>query len=1191
MLEEELLQHFLSETQDHLATIESTLLTLESDPLHAETINSLFRAIHSIKGGAGLFGFNNMSQLGHSMENLISKARESELTLGKKHIDALLHGMDTLRLMNNDVTKIEAIDVKEMVGLFESFIDSSQLLNGITNGPDILIEPKIKNSLADNSEALRTEFYQLEQDFEALYGITAPQTNDFDNIAESFKNINKLINPSDLPNTFKLFSEFKAGITKYQEVLVAPTAQIQESITTVIDHFHLLTDDLENAELVDTSPISQIIAELYHEFNLDNSTETEKSNDVDHPLPVTESTVMGIDLSMDEIEDATKEGMDIYAVDVYLNRDILEKDTTPYALICEIEDFGKFIGSYLDEDTSDSTETDLKFVFVFGSIIDVEVIADEINLDVKQFKRFDKTAADKLRKQLNHQSVISDLEPADQSSSGQDKHQRPSEVVDIEIKAVASETLTSTQEIPSEATASKFQPPIPVTKKPLIKATKTENVQQIKVDESIRVGVGKLNKLVDLAGELVLVRNQLLQTCMSRAKQLPKFMTMLLDLNVITTDLQEDILNTRMQPVSTVFGKFPRLIRELGSKLGKDIQLQTEGNEVELDKTVLEALSDPLTHIVRNTADHGIEMPEERERKGKSSQGKLLLKAYHASGQVIIQVEDDGGGIDPQRIAEITLEKGLLTQDALSKMNDQEKINLIFMPGFSTAQKVSSVSGRGVGMDVVRSNIDKIGGTVNLSSIHGAGTTIKMTLPLTMAIVSSLIVETEGEKFAIPQVNLDELVMLKPDECLEMLGFIQEREVLRLRGELLPLISLSEALGIGNEKQKVHSLIAKIKAQKEQLSVLETEADGTAEIVDQNVVRILIVSGSNAKIGIVIDSLVGNEEIVVKPMPEYIKNIKSFSGATILGDGSVAMIIDIMGLMESNNLVSMIQSTNESFLQKAKQNDEIEKQSILIFNNGTNEQFAITISLIRRVDKISSSQIQKIGDKEYIEYRNSQVRLLRLHDYLPIEAPDKTPDIVSVIFPKETRNPVAILIYQVVDTQVIESTLSEGTIQKKGILGSILIDSKITLLLDLFAILEMGEPDSLHRIDFKMDQVQDVNILLVEDTPLFQIMIKEYLKSVGFQVTLAENGQEGFECLQKGNFDIVLSDIEMPVMDGFGLIKKIRSNKEWENLPVVAVTSLNDEKTIQSGMAAGFTDWMVKLDKPKILSAIQKFAM
>ncbi|MBT4290505.1 MAG: response regulator [Deltaproteobacteria bacterium] len=1162
MLEEDLLKHFLNESQDHLATIEDNLLKLESDPLHVETINSLFRAIHSIKGGSGVFSFNNMSHLGHSMENLISKVRDSELTLGKKHIDALLHGVDTLRLMINDVTKIESIDVKEMVGLFESFIDPSQLKPEGVIESVVAPEPVLENLTDKISDSLRTELHQLEQDIDILFAKSEPLPNDFDIIIGIIENIRTLFTSLDAPNTIGLISEFKTAIIKWSENPVSSNASIQESIVSIIDHFHMLTDDLENAESVVGSSILQSIAELYPEFDQEVFLETAVSVD-DFSSGHQEIIQTGMNISTDELKRATKAGMDIYSIDVNLNRDILERNKTPYDFIMELEELGQFIGSYLAETSIGSQEVppedDLKIVFLFGSIIDPSVASDVLKLNVDQIKRFDESELDRIQENIMGQGI------------------------DIETEAQASETL----EIPSAP----FQPPVPVGKKSLIKPSKTDSVQQIRVDESIRVGVGKLNKLVDLAGELVLVRNQLLQTCMSKAKRLPKFMTMLMDLNVITTDLQEDILNTRMQPVSTVFGKFPRLIRELGTKLGKDIQLQTEGNEVELDKTVLEALSDPLTHIVRNTADHGIEMPEEREQKGKSSQGKLLLKAFHASGQVIIQVEDDGGGIDPQRISDIAFEKGLITQEALSKMNDQERINLIFLPGFSTAQKVSSVSGRGVGMDVVRSNIDKIGGTVNLSSIFGAGTTIKMTLPLTMAIVSSLIIEAEGEKFAIPQVNLDELVMLQPDECLETLGFIQEREVLRLRGELLPLISLSEALGMGSKKQKIRSLVAQIKAQKKQVAQLNDEVGESDEFLEKSVVRILIVSGSNSKIGIVIDSIIGNEEIVVKPMPEYLKDLKSFSGATILGDGSVAMIIDIIGLMESNDLTSVLQSTNESFLQKTKKNDDSEKQSILIFNNGSEEQFAITISLIGRVDKINSSQIQKIGNKEYIEYRNSQVRLLRLHDYLPIGVPDETPDIVSVIFPKETQNPVAILIYQVVDTQIIESVLSEGTIQKKGILGSILIDRKITLLLDLFAIIEMGEPESLYRIDFNMDRVRNINILLVEDTPLFQIMIKEYLKSVGFQVTLAENGQVGFECLQKNDYDIVLSDIEMPVLDGFGLIKKIRSNKDWDNLPVVAVTSLNDAKTVQSGFDAGFTDWMVKLDKPKILSAIQKFTM
>jgi len=262
---------------------------------------------------------------------------------------------------------------------------------------------------------------------------------------------------------------------------------------------------------------------------------------------------------------------------------------------------------------------------------------------------------------------------------------------------------------------------------------------------------------------------------------------------------------------------------------------------------------------------------------------------------------------------------------------------------------------------------------------------------------------------------------------------------------------------------------------------------------------------------------------------------------------------------------------------------------VLIFDNNTEEQFAVTIPLIQRVDKINVNNIQHIGDKEYLEYHNSQMRLLRLHDYLPVRKPTEQAEIVSVIIPKQTQTPVALMINQIIDTQIIEADLSGGSMKSKGIIGSTLVNGRITLLLDLYAILEAGDPDALHRISFNPNEVGNLKILLVEDTPLFQVMIKEYLKSVGFDVTLAVNGQLGFEYLSKSHYDMVISDIEMPVMDGFGLIKKIRANSKWKDLPVIAVTSLDDEKTIQAGLDAGFNDWMIKLDKPRIMAAIQKF--
>lgn len=689
------------------------------------------------------------------------------------------------------------------------------------------------------------------------------------------------------------------------------------------------------------------------------------------------------------------------------------------------------------------------------------------------------------------------------------------------------------------------------------KSSSSKPLVTTKSDENIRVSVGRLNQLVDLAGELVLVRNQIMRHAEPMIKTVPVLNEILLNFNMVTTELQEKIMNTRMQPIAVVFNKFPRVVRELAHKLGKEIELVTEGNDVELDKTIIETLGDPLTHIVRNTADHGIEPAAERLKKNKPAKGTLLMKAYHESGQVIIQVSDDGKGIHPDVMAAKAVEKGLIDQETADRMSNKEKIQLILRPGFSTAEAVSAVSGRGVGMDVVRSNIEAIGGRLDIHSEINAGTTLLMTLPLTMAIVSCLIVQSEGYRFAFPQVNMEELVVVKQEQTDNMLGKVQGQDVLRLRGTLLPLITLAEGLGI------------------------VSKSGTTKKFKDNEMNHILIVKVGGNRIGIAVDAILDIEEIVVKPMPEYLGNLTTYSGTTILGDGTIAMIIDVIGFTTKNSLL-LSEKINEDHLTEEIQDKAEEEQSLLIFDNGTDEQYAITMSLIQRVDTIDTIKIQHIGDKEYIEYRGEQLRLLRLENYLPVQKPKVNDGVKSVIIPKQARIPVGILIHQVIDTKSIGIRMERGSIHETGVLGSTLIDGRITLLLDLYAILEHGEPKSVSW-NRTSDKTKNKEILLVEDTPFFQTLVSDYLTSAGFKVTLATQGQEALEHLYKHEFDIVLTDIEMPIMDGRDLIKNIRNNPKWNALPVLALTSLSDPDIIARDKA-GFNEWLVKLDKDTLLN-------
>jgi len=1021
MFDEDLLVGFVDEAKEHLTTIEPDLLAIESNPTNMDIINRLFRSVHSIKGGAGFFGLEQLGTLSHAMENLMSKARTSELILEKKHIDALLKGLDKLNHMIDDVANSNSSNIEEELKLFESL-----------------------------EATTKTE------------------------------------------------------------------------------------DDSQNTEIPDS--------------------EVQKQN-------------QNFTIEKSEIEAVSKSGMDIYSISLFLIKDIAAKSKTPSQLISELEEFGKFIDGYLEISTISTLDTcldeDLCFDFIFATIMDASLIAAVLEIDPKYIVPLDiESYTSAKQEDTNAEKKESKKEPSITLSDSLE-----------ELPVLQPDKTISSNEKADNITTT------PVTKK-------------IQVEESIRVSLKKLNKLINMAGELVLIRNQLLQASNNEAEDIPGLQGIMQTLNSVTSSLQEEILNTRMQTVSTVFDRFPRLIRELSGKLGKDIQLIQAGSEVELDKTVLEAISDPLTHIVRNSADHGIEMPEIRLKHGKPEQGKLLLKAYHESGQVVIKVQDDGGGIIPYKIASIALEKGLIDQKMIEKYSDQEKIDLIFLPGFSTAEVVSSVSGRGVGMDVVRSNIEGIGGTVEISSIPGQQTTIKMTLPLTMAIVPCIIVMSNGQNFAIPKVYLEELVMIEPERFYSSLSYIQNSEVLKLRGSLLPLISLAKGLDIKVNQDDMYYHLSRELKSIANFDPLSVDSKGQVSVPQDSgkydeSLRILIISVGTDKIGVVIDSIIGNEEIVVKPIPSYIKNLNTYSGTTILGDGSVAMIIDMLGFIQKNKIQLKHKRQDDQIESSRIKTIEQEEQSILIFDNGTNEQFAVNIPLIQRVDTISQKQIQSVGKNEYLNYNDQQMRVIRLDDYLPIEKPDQYPENPNIIIPKDTNIPIGILINQILDTKSLKLKMSDGIVHADGIFGSILIDDKITVVLDICKIVENAEPKAfIHSL--KIATETSANILLIEDTPFFQIMINEYLTSEGFIVTKAKDGKEALEILETEIFDVILSDIEMPVMNGFEFIQNFRAIEKNKNIPVIALTSLNDEKNIQKGKNMGFDDWQVKVGKPKIIQCVNE---
>ena len=557
----------------------------------------------------------------------------------------------------------------------------------------------------------------------------------------------------------------------------------------------------------------------------------------------------------------------------------------------------------------------------------------------------------------------------------------------------------------------------------VLDALRTQSESRPVVSESsIRVDVGLLDKLMNLVGELVLARNQILQ--FNATQQDSVFLGTTQRLNLITTELQEGVMKTRMQPIGNVWNRLPRVVRDLATSCGKQIRLEMEGKETELDKTIIEAIKDPLTHIVRNAADHGIEMPSVRQDRGKPAEGRLLLRAFHEGGQVNIEISDDGAGVDPERVKQKALQCGLITPEQSSRMSEREATNLVFLPGFSTAEQVTNVSGRGVGMDVVKTNIEKIGGTVDLQSKPGQGTTLRIKIPLTLAIIPALVVTTGGDRFAIPQVSLLELVRLEGEQARTGIERIHGAPVYRLRGKLLPLVYLSHALKTSSEGKERES------------------------------VNIVVLKADERQFGLVVEGINDTEEIVVKPLGKQLKGLSTFAGATIMGDGRVALILDVMGIAQHSNVIS--EGRDRALAEAAvdKGTHDADRQSLLLLGLGKGQRLAVPLSQVARLEEFDRAKVEREGLQEVVQYRNQIMPLVRLEPILyPGSDPVEMEETLQVVVYADGGRSVGLIVQKVLDIVSESTTVQRKSNRRPGILGSAVVQSRVTELLDVEAVI------------------------------------------------------------------------------------------------------------------------------------------
>jgi two-component system chemotaxis sensor kinase CheA len=668
--------------------------------------------------------------------------------------------------------------------------------------------------------------------------------------------------------------------------------------------------------------------------------------------------------------------------------------------------------------------------------------------------------------------------------------------------------------------------------------------------QTIRVSVEVLEDLMTLVSELVLARNQLLQLARTQANS--PFTVPLQRLSHITSDLQEGVMKTRMQPIGNAWNKLPRLVRDLARETGKKIELTMLGAETELDRQVLEFIKDPLTHMVRNSADHGLETAAERRAAGKPETGRITLNAFHEGGHIIIEIADDGRGLNTKRIAEKAIAQGLATEAEIAQMPEAAIHQFIFRPGFSTAAQVTAVSGRGVGMDVVKTNIEKIGGTIELASRQGSGTTVTIKIPLTLAIVSALIVECAGERFAIPQISVVELVRTGggSDTAIER---INTTPVLRLRDRLLPLVRLSSLLALEEGER----------------------ADGAESFI-------VVAKVGTENFGLIVDRVFDTEEIVVKPVAPILRDITLFSGNTILGDGSVIMILDPNGIARAVGIgAAGAERAAPVETARAEAGGSAARTSLLLFRAGGPEPKAVPLGLVARLEEIASERIERAGARAMVQYRGQLMPLVPMGVDLDDAARPRRPVLVF----SDSGRSMGLVVDEILDVVEDVVNIQLGS-ARPGILGSAVIAGRATEIIDTGHWLALAAEDWFAGRGGGPQGARP-HLLVIDDSAFFRHMLVPVLTAAGYEVTAAETADAALRLREQGRrFDAIVSDIEMPGMDGFAFARAVREDPRWAGLPLIALTSRVAEADIHRGREAGFTDYVAKFDRAALLAGI-----
>jgi len=925
---------------------------------------------------------------------------------------------------------------------------------------------------------------------------------------------------------------------------MVPNSEIVSILLLAFDKLRSLIGDYRESNNADISEFTAALSRLT-EDHLGPAQKGSTQEFVSIPTP-NGGCLTGC--SVFDLDQARRAGKTIYTIEYDLIHDIERRGKNPLEVLNHLMKCGVILTTAFDLDSAgtldDEPSNKLLFDVLYATVLDGYSLTQVLDVQPERVRRIEKTGV---------------ATPIAESSTAEPEASTPEANAPDTVPAAASVTAASVAAVRPQAPEPAEQMARNAPQPQASQQTAQASQPAAQVETTVRLNVVLLDSLMTLAGELVLGRNQLNEAVRNSDKQ--GISAGAHRVSLVTSELQEAVSLTRMQPVSGLFSKYPRLVRDLASELGKEIQLKLEGGEVELDKTIIEGLSDPLTHMIRNSVDHGIEAPAARIAANKPALGTVTLRAKHQAGQVMIEISDDGKGLAGEKIAASALSKGMITAEQLQTMSEYDKLALIFLPGVSTAEKLTNTSGRGVGMDVVKTNLDKLGGKVEIDSVPGKGSAFRIKLPLTLAIIPSLLVSDSGERFAIPQVSVGELIRIPANQIADRIDRAGDAEVVLLRDRLVPLVHLAEALGSPRAERGAKAL------------------------------NVVLVDTGTFEYGLVVESLHDTVEIVVKPMGRHMQALREYAGATILGDGQVAVILDVAGLAQRAGLSRA--STAQASAQASAEDSSGEIHSLLLFQNAPGEHCAVPIELVTRVERVRAEQVELLGGRRTMQYGGVSLPLVALHDVAAVDELVETQQWVVVVFDCAGRT-VGLLVAEPLDMIETRLAMDTATLRQPGVAGSALLNGHTTLMVDIFELADTVRrrwPETEAAATAVIPESgTGATVLVAEDSDFFRSQIKRLVEAVGYKVLAAEDGQAAWELLDHhaGEISVVTTDIDMPRLDGLGLTKRIRADARFAGLPVIALSTLAGEEEMARGLAIGVSEYQVKLDQSQLLESIRK---